>query len=125
MTFWKSRRSKYSAQPTKLDGYHFPSKLEASVYQTLKLMQMAKEIEIEKVQDQLYLSAAKIGYRVDFRVKNLLTNKIEYHEAKGVETSRFMMIKRLWKVFGVAPLVIWKGHWKNPKISEVIPGGAE
>lgn len=106
-----------------IQGISFASKLEAALYQQLQLEELAKEIEILKIQDTLYLSEARICYRADFKIKNLKTGEVEWAEAKGFEGDRWPIIKKLWKAYGPGKLKIYKGTYRKLKlVEEILPG---
>lgn len=115
---WRPRVQGYKRQS--LDGYSFASKLEAALYLELKLREKAKEIVIEKVQDHLRLSEAEIGYIADFRIRDLSTGEQEWLEAKGFESDRWPIIKKLWAAYGPGRLRIFKGTYRTLKQVEVI-----
>lgn len=118
--FYKNRTGKYGRTRWTNDGYTFDSKLESAVYDLLKVRQEAGEIEILKTQDVVRLSDAEITYRADFKIRNVQENRIEWVEAKGVETDRWRIIKKLWKHYGPGRLEIWKGTYKKPFLKETI-----
>jgi hypothetical protein len=62
------RFQKYRNQKVQHDGHSFASKLEAAVYQLLKIREKAGEIEIVNHQDHVYLTQARINYIPDFRI---------------------------------------------------------
>lgn len=125
MSAWPIRtRKKYGNTHTGADGHSFHSKLEASVYQILKLREKAGELEILQTQDHVYLSQARIGYVPDFRCRYLANGALFWVEAKGFETEKWPMIKKLWRFYGPGPLEIWKGTHMNPKLIEtIVPKG--
>lgn len=96
------------------------SKLESAVCGILQLRQAAKEIEIHQIEDHVYLTNARIGYVADFRCVDLKTGKVFWVEAKGHETDRWLMIKKLWPYYGFGPLEVWKGDWRRPILDELI-----
>ena len=100
-------------------GYSFASKLESALYDQLWWRQKAKEITEIKVQATVYLTKAEIKYIPDFKV-TLADGSTEYHEAKGLEASKWPMVKKLWKHYGPAPLYIWKGTHERLVLSETI-----
>src|SRR3990167_4847396 len=124
MTFWKSRRhgqsKKIGNQKVSLDGYSFASKLEAAVFQILRLSEMAGEIKILQVQDHVYLTDARIGYIPDFKCIDLKTNEEFHVEAKGFEMGVWRLKRKLWMYYGPGPLDVWKGHYLRPVFSERI-----
>jgi hypothetical protein len=117
-------KEKYSRERTSLDGYSFASKLEAALYQTLKLMERAGELQIKNVQDHVLLSKAEIKYIPDFKVWEPEQKRHAWHEAKGFETEKWPLIKKLWAAYGPGPLYIWKGTYRQLNLVErIIPKG--
>lgn len=100
---------KYKAQKVQYDHHSFSSKLEAAVYQWLKLREKNGEITDIKCQETIYLSLADIIYKPDFSYVDLKTGKKIYSESKGFETSDWRLKRRLWMAYGPAPLEIYKG----------------
>ena len=115
----KGTEKKFSNEKVSLDGYSFGSKLEASVYQILKLRIHAGEIKTIQVQDHIYLTDARIGYVVDFKC-TLANGVFLWIEAKGFPNDRWPMKKKLWKHYGPGPLEIWTGSYTRPALSETI-----
>lgn len=116
MTFLHRTR----AQKISHRGYGFQSKLEAALFDKLKAREDLGELEIEQIQETVYLSRARIKYIPDFRIKILASGEIERHEAKGLESERWPTIKKLWKAYGDSKLYIWKGSYMSLKLDEVI-----
>lgn len=116
------KKNKYGAIKVSRAGISFASKLEAALYEHLKLLEMAGEIKIEKIQDHVYLSRARIGYIPDFRIYDRETKSQVWCEAKGFETERWPVVKKLWKAYGPGPLRIYKGSYKSlALVEEIIP----
>lgn len=99
-------------------GYSFASKLEAAVFDHLKLLEKAQELVFVRTQPQIYLTEAKLGYRPDFEV--LIGGKQTYIEAKGFESERWLIIRKLYAYYGPAPLHIYKQSGKNIRLVEII-----
>lgn len=117
---------KYRAKRVSYDGQNFASKLEASVYQILKLREKAGEIEILASQETIYLTDADIAYKPDFTVMDKKTGLTVWIEAKGLATAVWAIKKRLWAKYGPGNLEIWKGKYNRPYLDEVVvPKGAE
>ena len=91
-----------------LDGHSFQSGGEAACYSYLKLLEKAGELEVVQVQDHVKLTDAHIVYIPDFKIKNLITNEIEWAEFKGFETDVWKIKKRLWEYYGPGILKIYK-----------------
>lgn len=88
----------------------------------LKLMEKAGEISDIKFQQTFFLTKARISWKADFSVLDTKLNAQVIYEAKGMETERFRVIKKLWKEYGLCPLRIYYGDRKP--IVEIIPTGA-
>jgi len=109
---------KYGSQ--KHEG--FPSKLEWSVHQKLLERQSLGEISEVKRQQTIILQSGnretRITWRLDFSfVKDGI---LWCAEAKGFPTDVYKLKLKLWRKIKPHPLEIWKGNWRNPKLSEVI-----
>lgn len=102
------------------DGYSFASKLEATVYQYLKLREKAGELKVIQCQAHVYLTDARILYIPDFKCELAGSGEILFVESKGFESQRWPIIKKLWLHFGPAVLEIWGGHHLKPFLSETI-----
>lgn len=119
---WNKRKgaeAKMGNERVSLDGYSFGSKLEAAVYQLLKIRIKAGEIKLIQVQDHVYLSDARIGYVADFKC-TLVDDRFLWVEAKGYANDRWPMKKKLYKFYGPGPLEIWTGTWQRPVLTETI-----
>lgn len=117
------RKHKYGAVRT-ADG--FPSKLERAVFETLRILEAAKEIKDIKRQQTVVLTDAHIRCKIDFSFINLKTGELEYAEAKGVEGERWRIIEALYRVYGPAPLTVWKGSYTKPYEHErIVPRGVK
>lgn len=105
----------FGATPT--DG--FPSKLEKSVHAILLLRLAAKEIENLTRQSRVELTLAKIPCKIDFGFEE--RGKEKWAEAKGAETERWRIIKKLWRFYGPGELEIWvAGRGGEPYLQETI-----
>ncbi len=118
---FSSRTTKYNeAKSIRPGGLSFPSKLEAATYDWLSLREKAGEIKIEKLQDHCYITEARILYIADFKILNLETKEYEWIESKGLELPRWIIIKKLWSVYGLGRLTVIKGSYTNLRIDEII-----
>lgn len=109
-------------QRVSVNGISFASKLEAALYQELSLLQKAGILRIEKIQDHVYLSKARIGYIPDFKTWDNEFNDYVWYEAKGFESERWPIIKKLWKHYGPGRLRIYKGTYRKLKcVEEIVP----
>ena len=114
------RFPKYRNQKVQYDGHSFASKLEAAVYQTLKLREKAREIDITNCQQHVYLTQARIPYIVDFRIFDYSINDFAYVEAKGFETPEWRIKKKLWSYYGPGQLEIYRGSEKKHFLDETL-----
>jgi len=121
---WRRSKNKLGNTRVNYDGYSFQSKLEAAVYQQLKLELKAGLWTEIKCQDRIKLSQSKTIYIPDFRVKagEGMTQQGEYHwvEAKGHETAEWRIKYHLWEYYGPGPLRIYKGDYHRFKLVEVV-----
>lgn len=101
-------------------GLSFASKLEAGLYDYLRLCEMNEEIKIEEIQSSVKLTKAQIRCIPDFRIWDNELKCQVWCEAKGFETERWIIIKRLWEFYGPGPLRIFKGTHKSIYLDEVI-----
>lgn len=87
----------------------------------LKTMETNGQIKDLRSQHKVLLSDAEIGYKVDFSYEDSEGNRI-WVEAKGAETEPWRLKKKLWRVYGPGPLLIYKGSWQRPVLTEeVVP----
>jgi hypothetical protein len=113
-------RNKYRAKA--VDG--FPSQLEKAVYMLLLERERAKEISDIKRQQTIVLQDGgkkeRITWKVDFTFIHNRSGCLWLAEAKGVVTQAFSLKLRLYRRVGKHPCEIWKGNWRNPRISEIV-----
>lgn len=110
-----TRKNKYNAKKTILDGWSFDSKAEAKRYQELKMMQHNEEIEYFLCQVPFRLPG-NIIYRVDFMtVSEVIAGQsmcaicIEYEDVKGILTPLSKMkIKQVQEIYGITINLITK-----------------
>lgn len=79
MSRW-SPRSKYNAKSTEVDGIKFPSRLEAGVYNQLKVLQREGHFKFFLRQPSFDLPGAS-KHRIDFAV--FYEDKVKFIESKG------------------------------------------
>lgn len=98
---------------TTIGEYTFASKGEAFYYQNHREF-------ITDCQPKVFLSKAKVSYRPDFRMLNG-----DFIEVKGYEDSRgrFPTIKKLWKTYGPARLLIVKRKGNSFVTLKIIEAG--
>ena len=112
-------RNKYSSTRINYDGYSFASKLEAALYQQLKLEVKAGIWKSISCQTRVKLTDAEIVYIPDFRVTDP-QGMDTYVEAKGFETPEWRIKRRLWEHYGPGPLLIYKGSHTRLRLAETI-----
>lgn len=111
---------KYRAKRISHDGRNFSSKLEKAVFELLKLREKAKEIEIVKQQDHVYLTKADIHYIPDFKIFDYKLDDFVWVEAKGVELAPWRIKRRLWPFYGPGRLEVYKGSYNKITLHEVL-----
>jgi hypothetical protein len=109
-------RSKYGSKRT--NG--FASSLENSVHELLLIRERSGEIRDIRQQHTVSMTRADIRCKIDFSFIECATEKLIFVEAKGLETDRWRIIKKLWRFYGPSTLEIWKGRAKKPYLDEVI-----
>lgn len=121
--FLRNSKERYGNTKVSYDGYSFASKLEAAIYQILKLRMHAGEIKSIQCQDHIYLTLARIEYQPDFKCIDA-NGEVFHVEAKGYANDKWPMKKKLWKYYGPNKLEIWMGTHRSPKLVEtIIPVG--
>lgn len=119
---WIQRKpkEKYGRQKVDRAGYSFDSKLEAALFDQLKLRERAGEISEIQAQDTIYLTAARIMYKPDFKYLNNATGEHEWAEAKGFETTDYRIKRRLWMHYGPGKLHVFNGSHARLSLKETI-----
>lgn len=96
------------------------SGLESKVCEMLLLREKAKEIYLEQVEATVHLTRAKIRYIADFKCFDLLLNRTFYVEAKGCETDRWQIIRKLYPFYADHPLEVWKENRRGLYMEKLI-----
>lgn len=101
-----SRKSKFGAKKTVVDGITFASKFEADRYVTLKYLQMAGEIKDLVLQpkfkiyddfvDRYGKKRQPIHYIADFQYYEMESGETAVEDTKGVDTPMFSMKKKMF-----------------------------
>lgn len=109
MATWFDQRknNKYGNRKAIRGDKKFGSEGEAQCYDYLKLLELGGELTVEKLQDNVYLTAARILYKADFRTKNARGETV-WVEFKGCETDTWRIKRRLWKHYGPGKLMVYK-----------------
>lgn len=129
MSSWFLRKrpgkEKYGRKKVDHAGYRFDSKLEAALFDELKLRERAGEISEIQAQDTVYLTLARIMYKPDFKFMNNSSGEYEWAEAKGFETTDYRIKRRLWQWYGPGKLYVYHGSHSRLMLKEtIIPKGA-
>lgn len=101
-------------------GLVFASKLEGAVYDHLWLREKAGEIKIIQCQKHVKLTRAEIVCIPDFYVLDILSGEPFFVEAKGCESERWLIVRKLWRKYGPGKLEIFKGTYKKIYLAETI-----
>lgn len=119
---WIQRKPKEKYGRKKLEhaGYSFDSKLEAALFDYLKLRERAGEIAELQPQDTIYLTAARIMYKPDFKYLDMASGDHEWAEAKGFETTDYRIKRRLWMHYGPGKLHVFNGNYSRLILKETI-----
>jgi hypothetical protein len=124
---FRRAKGKYGAKRSKCLVYkhNHRSKLEASLCDWIAAKEQTREYRRLGTEVSVRLSAAGIRYVADFHVRDLVNMRDLFLEAKGMETERFRVIKQLWREYGPAPLLVFKGTASRFKLAYTIDvGGA-
>ena len=108
--YLKNRGSKYKNTPKIIDGIRFDSKLEASYYLHLKLLQSQGIVKFFLRQPAFHLSS-DVTYRADFQIF-YTDGLVDFVDVKGYETETFKIKKKLVEdKYPVTLTIITKGKW--------------
>jgi dsDNA-binding SOS-regulon protein len=103
----KTRRHKYGAQRTEVDGVKFSSKAEARRYQELRLLEKAGEVKELELQPKFPLHAPQRGssqhekvstYIADFRYRRGPKGVLVIEDVKGMRTPLYRLKKKWMEV---------------------------
>ena len=90
-----SRRSKYGAKKTSVDGHTFDSQKEAEFYNELKLRLKAGEIAGFCLQP-IFILAPNLKYKADFIIFNN-NRSTEIIDVKGFKTKEYIAKKKVFE----------------------------
>lgn len=113
------KKHKYNARRSFIDGHHFASQLEASVYSVLKYREIAGEVKDIKCQHTVDLGHG-IKWKCDFKFYDIKEKEEKLCEAKGIENPDYIIKLKLYRYYGDKNLEIWKGSAKKPRLVEII-----
>lgn len=112
-------------------GHSHRSKLEAAVCHMLLLRFKAGEIDQIQAEVRVLICGPeghecnhrqRIESIVDFSYRDIKTGLVCFAEAKGFESPKWPIKKRLWIHNRIERLEIWKGSWSRLRLDEVING---
>ena len=108
------KRTKYNVARNTKKLYGFDSLAERDRHTELTIFQAAGKISDLKRQTRVELEQ-DIFYRTDF---DYVSNGIRvYEDVKGVETERFRLIKKIWRLHGPGELLIVKRAGRSFEIT--------
>lgn len=96
------KQTKYKSKKTSVDGLKFDSQAEADFYVHLKTLQQCGHTKILEVQPKVYMTAARILYKPDFKIEE--QGAVVYIDVKGMKTAVFNLKVRLWEHYGLGTL---------------------
>lgn len=123
MTGWFVKRGKFRNVKQTYDGRSFASGLERAVYAQLRALEKENMIVFVRQQATVQLTEAAIIYKPDFEIKKIHGDgSLEtcFVEAKGFCTPEWKLKLRLYRVYGSAPLWIYKGTKTRLILDEVV-----
>ncbi len=123
MNWFRAKKSKYKAEKVNFHGRSFHSKLEAAVYGLLLLREKAGEITDIKCQVHVKFHTYEHGnihIIPDFSAVDIKTGELFFVEAKGMETREWARKRKAWLMAGPSRMEIWKGNFRNPKLTEIL-----
>lgn len=117
------RKNKYSAVKVFQHGRNWASKLELAVFEMLLLMERGGKLKDIRCQVTVRFHThdfGKIQMIPDFSAFDVKLNQEIYIEAKGFPTATWRRKKKAWAIGGPAPLYVYGGAWKYPRLMEII-----
>lgn len=121
---------KYKNKPQDLlcdDGEirSFPSGLERSTYQTLRLREKAGDISDLECQVSIRIGPNRRRWILDFKFNQ--EGSPRFADAKGLEHDRWKHLLDLWADYGPCPLEVWKdsGSGEPVLVETIVPNRKE
>lgn len=113
--------NKYQAKRTKcMKGHWHNSGAESALCYQLHQREQIGEHSNIRVEQSVYLSAARVRYVADFVVFDHKLQDDVWYEFKGKEMARWPTIKKLWRAYGPGKLRIYKGSATRMSMVEEI-----
>lgn len=113
-------RHKYGAKRTIINGESFPSKLEASVISYHWMLEKQGQIKDFTRKATVRFDSIGLSYKPDGKYHHVALNETRWIEAKGMETDRWKMIKKIWKHIGPGKLEVYKANHRGIYLAETI-----
>lgn len=120
--FIRRSKNKFGNKVKERAGRSFASKGEAGLFDYIKLLERAGEVELIQAQARIKLEPFDIYMIPDFKVLDRKTGSIIYYEYKGFETPEYRLKRKIWMVVGPARLRVFKGYGRALKmVEEIVP----
>lgn len=107
-----------------LDGRTYHSAFEAQVSNIYMADSLAGKITVIKQQQHIHLFSGDVKlceYWPDFTIRDA-NGEVYWAEAKGHETTDWLIKLNLWRAGGPGRLDVWRGDWRRPRLVErIIP----
>lgn len=116
----RKRPAKYRSERTWSDIHQrwFQSASECARADQLALLERAGHISELKLQPQVCLSDAQIGYKPDFSF--IEDGRLVFVEVKGFETQEWLLKQKLWSVYGPSELRVERMEGQRCRTLRVI-----
>ncbi len=92
----------------------FPSRLEAAVFEILRLRVIAGELDMLTRYDKVKFPEAMTSWTIDFWAIDTKTDKPVWIEAKGMRCSKWVHFEKCWQKYGPGPLILYQGDYRSP-----------
>jgi hypothetical protein len=120
----KSKAAKYKQARATLRGESFPSKLEAAVFEILRLRVAAGQLDMLTRYDKVSFLDGFVSWSIDFWAIETKTSSPVWIEAKGYKCQKWRLFEKVWKDRGPGKLVLYMGDYRNPtEMPPIIPSG--
>lgn len=119
----RKRKNKFGSVKVFQHGRNWASRLELAVYELLLMMERGGRLTNIRCQVTVRFHTfdhGKINMIPDFQAFDVKLNQEIFIEAKGFPTASWRRKKKAWGVGGPAPLYVYGGSWKYPKLIEIV-----
>lgn len=110
---------KYNAKKTVIDGESFPSGLEARTWAYLKFQQNQGLLTELTRKATVHFELIDLTYKADMKYTDP-GGVSRWVEAKGAETDRWRIIKKIWAAIGPGALDVYKANSRGIYLAETI-----